>query len=101
MNETMHETMEELFVSRPDLFPKKIRVLEDIQENFDVFRSLRRGSDTRATELKVDKLDIDVVNRWRSKEAAETRKPHHKSMSSYYAELEMLLDPFLRYTEAM
>ena len=43
-------------------FPPEIKSVEDVIERYSVFRSLRRGSDTRAINMKVSVNDIDVVN---------------------------------------
>jgi hypothetical protein len=50
--------------------------------------------------MKVSSNDIDVVNRWQSVEKAKGSCPA-RPMRQYYAELEQLLAPFLRYTKAM
>jgi hypothetical protein len=50
--------------------------------------------------MKVAAADIDVVNRWKSVERADGNRPQ-RPMRQHYAELELLLGPFLRYTLAM
>ena len=37
-------------------------------EDFGIYRSMRRGSESRATEKKVDDRVIDLINRWRKSE---------------------------------
>jgi hypothetical protein len=50
---------------------------------------------------KIDQPNIDVVNRWKAlEERAEGNIPH-RPIRQHYAELELLLKPFLRYTWAM
>ena len=53
-------------------------------------------SDTRALEMKVSKTDIDLVNRW-----ALVEKASGLEMRQYYADITLILEPFLRYTKAM
>ena len=51
-----------------------IHSAEDIANKYHVFRSFRRGSESRAVAMKVDEADRYVVNRWRKKEAAGHQK---------------------------
>jgi hypothetical protein len=48
IDQSMHEVLEELFLSQRDLFPSSIKAKEDIESNYHAFRSFRRISDTRA-----------------------------------------------------
>ena len=82
------------------VFPVEIKDAEDISERFSVYRSLRRASDTRAMNMKVSANDIDVVNRWKRIEGAKGRKAAGP-MRQHYAELSLLVQPFIRYTKAM
>ena len=81
-------------------FPQEIKGEDDISERFSVFHSLRRGSNTRALNANVSQNDIDVINRWKSVESAEGKKPA-RTMRQHYAETTLLKAPFLRYTAAM
>jgi hypothetical protein len=100
IDDSMLEVLEELFVSSRDLFPSKIETPQDLRKSYQVFKSLRRTSDTQALEMKVSKDDIDVVNRWAGVEKAQGRRPG-REMRHYYADITLLLKPFLRYTRAM
>ena len=62
IDDSMLEVLEELFISNQDLFPTKIEMAQDLRKSYQVFRTLRRTSDTQALEMKVSKDDIDVVN---------------------------------------
>jgi hypothetical protein len=44
--------------------------------------------------------DIDVVNRWKSVEKAKGTRPS-RPMRQHYAQLSLLIEPFLCYTKAM
>jgi hypothetical protein len=100
IDDSMLEVLEDLFVSSRDLFPTKLETPQDLRKSYQVFRTLRRTSDTQALEMKVSKDDIDVVNRWAGVEKAQGRRPG-REMRHYYADITLLLKPFLRYTRAM
>jgi hypothetical protein len=100
LDDTFCEILEELFETARDLFSNHIKTLEDLGLKYQGFRSFRRTSDTRATEKKVDQTDIDVVNCWKTVEKAKGKRPS-RPMTQHYADLGLLLEPFLRYTWAM
>ncbi len=84
----------------PSLFLSDIKSEEDIESQYNVFRSFWRGSDSRAIAKGVSSIDIDVVNRWLKKEKAGGNRPGF-SMKHHYADINLLLESFLRYTMAM
>jgi hypothetical protein len=100
IDQGMHEVLEEVFLSRRELFPSTITDREDIVANYHAFRSFRRSSDTRALDKGVNKDDIDIVNRWHQVEKADGNRPSF-DMRHHYAQYELLVQPFLRYTSAM
>jgi len=100
INDMLHELLIEIFENEQNLFPANVPTKEIIRDKYQCFRSLRRGSDTRAIEQKVEDKDIDVVNRWRTIEEAKGKRPN-RSMRHHYAQLDQLIEPFLRYTRAM
>ena len=100
LDEMLHDVLEEIFTSNKQLFPDDIKDMEDVKKHYQCFRSFRRASDTRAIEQRVPSPDIDIVNRWRKLEAGGGRRPGF-SMQQHYAQFELLLKPFLRYTLAM
>jgi uncharacterized protein YerC len=97
LNDSLLEVLEDLFDSHRELFPASIPDKETLQKRIQVYRMLRRTSDTRALEQKVGQSDIDVVNHWKALEFADRNRPH-RPMRQHYAELELLIGPFLRYT---
>ena len=101
MNEMLHEGLTEVWRINPKIFKDDILSGTDIEAKYDVFRSFRRGSDSRAMDQGVKQVDIDVVNRWKREERAGHRKPAFQNLSQYYADVTILLGPFLRYTRAM
>jgi hypothetical protein len=100
MRQGMHEILEDLFVSHRDLFPSSIKSRDDITENYHAFCSFRRSSDTRALNQGVSREDIDLVKRWHQIEKADGSRPSF-DMRYHYAQVELLVEPFSRYTKAM
>jgi hypothetical protein len=100
LNDSLLDILEDLFDTHRELFPSSVADKETLRKRVQVYRTLRRTSDTRAIDKKVGKNDIDVVNRWKSLEKADGNRPR-RPMQQHYAELELLLGPFLRYTWAM
>ena len=100
MNEVLHRLLGEIFEKHPGYFQSDIRSIADIEDQYSVFRSFRRGSDSHAIAMKIPEADIKVVNRWAKKEAAGTCKMS-MDMPQAYAEIHILLPSFMRYTGAM
>ena len=50
--------------------------------------------------MNVDELVIDVVNRWSTK-TKKKRITNKNKMNIYYAQPELLVEPFLKYGEAI
>jgi hypothetical protein len=100
LNDSLLEVLEELFDSHRELFLPSIPDKETLRQRVQVYHTLRRTSDTCALNQKVSVSDIDVVNCWKAVERSDGNRPHFP-MRQHYAELELLLGPFLRYTWAM
>ena len=101
LNDMFQEGMIALFELDSSLFDKEIKTQADIKNKYHVYRSFRRGSDTRAIEMAVSQADINVVNRWAKEDRAGHKKASFQTMSEYYSDVKILLGPFLRYTQAM
>ena len=95
----LHYYLTEILENKEE-FPFEIKTEDDICERFSVYRSLRRSSTTRAINQGVSQTDIDVINRWQTVEAAKGKKPS-RAMRQHYAEVNLLKEPFLRYTGSM
>jgi len=100
VDDIIHESLIEILETAPDLFPPTIVSSEKILTSYQCFRTFRRTSATRATEQGVSSSDTDVVNRWKTNEGAKGKRPN-VSMRQHYTQLDLLLQPFLRYTRAM
>ena len=100
LNDLFHEALIAIYERQPGLFLADIKGPEDIESKYNVFRSFRRGSDTRAISQAVAKLDIEVVNRWKGMERSKGSRPN-MTMEQHYADVNFLTESFLRYTRAM
>ena len=100
IDDIIHKVLLDLFTSKRFLFPADILDVEAARKHYQCFCTFRRSSDTRALEQKVTSSDIDVVNRWKRVEKANGKVPG-MPMQQRYAQFDQLLQPFLRYTQAM
>ena len=100
MNDLFHELLLEIFEEERDLFAIDIRTSSDLIDKYHVFRSFRRGSESRAVSANVSEGDRFMVNRWRKKEKAGTSKIA-LSIDHQYVDVSLAKDPFLRYTLSM
>ena len=100
MSDSLAEILDDLFDSQRHLFPADVTSKEMMKERYQAFRTFRRTSDTRATEMGVSKADIDMVNRWESAERAKGKR-QNMPMRMHYTQVELILKPFLRYTGQM
>jgi hypothetical protein len=100
IDQGMHEILEELYNKHKDLFPPSIVTKEDIPSSYHAFRTFCRSSATRALNQGVSRDDIDLVNRWHQVEKADGNRPSF-DMRHHYAQYELLVETFLRYTSTM
>lgn len=91
MNDAFLSCLETVKEDFPEVFPTDLKV-----PDFDIDRSMRRGSDSRAKALGVSESDINAVNRWRKVEMAKGKKASH-GMSDHYADVEFMRPMFTRY----
>jgi hypothetical protein len=99
-NEILHELLCSLFDQQPSLFPSHVSSHADIMAKYHLFGSFKRASDSRAITKGINLSDIRVVNRWHKLEKAKGQRPTF-DMSQHYAQIDLLVDCFLRYTGAM
>ena len=100
MNDLFHELMIEIFETKRSLFDIDVKSVADIQEKYNVYRSFRRGSESRAVSQKVTEADRYIIHRWRKKETAGQNKVGHP-IDQLYVDISLVKDAFLRYTKAM
>ena len=70
----------------------------DVREDYGLNRSLRRGSTTLATLLKVDHSVVDAMNRWRTVESARGRQPK-LPMREKYSDILLLVPLLVQYCQ--
>ena len=95
----MHELLVDIYAVDRSLFPPSMETPEMIIESYKCLRTFRRTSDTRALEEKVDQTDIDIVNKW--EHMGLMKRKTSQPMRQHYAQFELLVKPFIRYTYAM
>lgn len=100
LDDMLSSTLEGILDQAPHLFPPYILKNTDVRERYHCYRRFCRTSDTRAIEMNVSDKDIGVVNRWSLVEKKNGTKDS-QPMKVHYAQFELLLGPFLRYTKAM
>ena len=100
MNELFLEVLSEIFEAQPDLFAPDIKTTADVGDKYNVFRSFRRGSESRAVAKKVSEADRYIVHRWKRKESAGANRVNHP-IDQHYVDVQLVTDSFLRYTKAM
>ena len=95
MNELFLEVLSDIFETQPDLVAPDIKNAADLGDKYNVFRSFRRGSESRAVAQKVSEADRYKVHRWKRKENAGANHIN-RPIDQHY------VDSFLRYyTQAM
>ena len=95
-----HEILEKLYERQKNLFRPIISSSEDIVDFYKCFITFRRSSTTRVMELKLDSTYIDIINKW-VQASNQNDVTGAQPMKHYYAQYELLLKPFLRYTNEM
>ena len=91
-NSQFQDLVEEAREVCPRVFPEKASL-----EDYNLRRSLRRGSTTQATNNKVPQATIDLVNRWRKKERAKGANPG-LSMQQTYTQVRSAVEATLEYS---
>ena len=69
--------------SRTDLLEETV----DVFKEFGIFRSMRRASESRATEQDVEDRVIDLINRWRKMDA---NRKGAMAMRDYYLDMVLI-----------
>jgi hypothetical protein len=69
-------------------------------EDFSLWRSPRRGAVLETTHRGVDSKVMELINRWRSKEAAKGSVPN-LPMRQVYTEVRSTLPTMLKYSQAL
>lgn len=80
----------------PHVIPSNV----DVQEEYGISRSFRRGATTHARNQGVSASDIDAANRWRNAENAQGRKIS-QPMRDHYVDVRQMLPTLLRFSQAL
>ncbi|GFH50643.1 hypothetical protein CTEN210_07119 [Chaetoceros tenuissimus] len=80
--------------------PSLLDVNADLENDFKVYRSFRRGATTCARNNKVQEADIVLHNRWRASEAKSGSLPC-MSMHNLYTEISQALPTRLRFSASL
>ena len=100
MNELFLKLLVEIYEENPRMFGLDVNDASDLPEKFNVFRSFRRQSESRAVAMRVSEANRYVANRWKKKETAGANRVAH-AIDQHYVDVALVKDAFLRYTEAM
>jgi hypothetical protein len=100
LNDLFMELMVDIYDTHRPLFGVDVYSSADVVDKYHVYRSFRRGSESQAVAKRVDESDRYVVNRWKKKEAAGTKKAN-LPIDQHYVDISLVKDAFLRYTQAM
>jgi len=79
-------------------YPKLIAASTEV-DDYSLRRSGRRGATTEATNRDVDQKTIELINRWRKKEAARGTEPG-LPMRQVYTEVGKSLEAMLRFSRS-
>ena len=92
--EVFFDLLETVMEDQPGLFDKDC----SIRDWYGLFRSLRRGSTSLATSLKVPKEILDLMNRWNKVEQARGKRVN-LPMHEHYTDIEFLVTLYLDYCQ--
>ena len=96
IDERFVEEVQRVQRTHPNLIDSEI----DVAEHFSIFRSIRKGSTARATDMEVGQITIDLHNCWRTLENRRGNKSS-KSMQDYYSDLRLTINSRLAYSRAL
>jgi hypothetical protein len=80
----------------PDLFPPNV----NIEDDFGIPRSCRRGASTEAANQGVGTEIIELICRWRKVERAQGRAPN-LGMREHYMEVSQALETYLQFSRPL
>ena len=79
-------------------FPHAIDKVTEI-EDFSLWRSMRRGATTEAANQSIDQHVIDLMGRWRKKEAARGTEPG-LPMRQVYTQMKSVYPAMISFSES-
>jgi hypothetical protein len=96
INDLFHEELMRVQESHSDLIPSSLIV----SEVYNIYRSLRRGATSRATELNYSETIINLNNRWRTTQSNKGTGGI-KKMSQLYVEMALVQDSLLQFSRSL
>jgi hypothetical protein len=96
MNDLFHEELIKVQETHSELIAADVIV----SEIYNIYRSLRRGATSRATQLNYSETLINLNNRWRT---TQTNKGTGgiKKMSQLYVEVSLVLESLLQFSKSL
>ena len=82
--------------SRPDLLGAGV----DIEDQYGISRSFRRGATSRAADLALSDKIVNANNRWRSVDEAGSKKPS-MTIRDHYTDIRLTINLQLQFSLAM
>jgi hypothetical protein len=102
LNFKFWEALGKIWQQEPELFLSDVKTLPDMELVYNVFRSLWRGSDSRAIEQGLSESVINTsVNCWHLVKKSGGARPAHLTMNQYYADANLLKAVHLKHTTSM
>ncbi len=81
--------------------PKKLIGKDvDVENSYNIYRSMRRGATSRATAVGLGEVDINMNNRWRKFEMARGSRPNLK-MHELYTDIKLAIESHLRFSYSL
>jgi hypothetical protein len=71
----------------------------NVESEFHLYRSLRRGATARATNMQLSQVVIETNNRWRTMQTSRGKK--NLPMSQLYLDIRIALPARLAFSAAM
>jgi hypothetical protein len=96
MNEWFHDELIKVQDAHSELIQNEV----DVTETYNIYRSLRRGATSRASELNYSETMINLNNRWRSTQTNKG-KGGLKKMSQLYVEISLILKNLLAFSASL
>lgn len=93
MNSLFHEELQKLQEDQSDLIPPEV----EVSEVYNLYRLLRRGATSRATELGYSETVINLNNRWRTTQSNKG-VGGLKKMSQLYVEMALVQESLLQFS---
>ena len=96
MQNRFHDQLLKVQYNHPNVIPASV----DVQEEYDISRSFRRGATTQARHQRVSVHDIEAANRWRNVENAQGRTIN-QPMRDHYLEVSKMMPTLLLFSAAL